>query len=248
MTRSVRLSLILLLVAPAVLAQDFNRAEFYGGYSRMREKTTIESFAVSDPAGSTENITDLCSAATGQELGTNAQQFFCKGRNFGGFELGATWNFNRWFGVTGMVTRHSKKQTYVDDFGGAIQTIGTDEHITSVLAGVQFKDNGRTARFKPFAHVLAGTTRYTDRQSQLIDVLPQFNYVANDRESSLSLKIGGGVDIMVTPHIDVRAIEVDYTPIYAKDRHYGSISGPFTFDVKGKTADDYTVGFGIVLH
>jgi hypothetical protein len=181
-------------------------------------------------------------------IGTSSQQLFCKDRNFGGFELGATYNLTRYIGITADVTRHAKKQTFVDDFGGIIQTIDVDEHLTSLLAGVQLKDNGGTARFKPFAHALIGTTRYTDRQSQTVTGIPQASYTAKDSTSSLGLKIGGGIDIRVTPRIDIRVIEVDYAPFYAKDRHYGSSSGPFTFDVGGKTAQNYTIGFGIVVH
>jgi len=245
---SFRLSLVILMIAPTLLAQDYNKYEVYGGYSRMREKSNIESFSFTDPSGATTPVTDLCSTQTGEILGPNSQQFFCKRRNFSGFDVSVTYNLSRYFGITGDITRHSKDQTFVDDFGGIIQTIGTREHITSVLAGVRVKDNGPAARFKPFGHALIGTARYSDRQSQTIDAFPEFNYVANDRESSLALKIGGGLDIRVTPRVDLRVIEVDYNPLYAKDRHYKNISGPFTFDVKGKTARNFTIGFGVVVH
>jgi hypothetical protein len=245
--RYFRLSLILLMIAPALLAQDFNKLELYGGYSRMREKPNINAFSFT-AGGETQTIPALCSAETGEVIGTSSQQLFCKDRNFGGFELGATYNLTRYFGITTNITRHAKKQTFVDDFGGIIQRINVDEHLTSFLAGVQVKDNGGAARFKPFAHALIGTTRYNDRQSQTVTGIPQASYTAKDSTSSLGVKIGGGIDIRVTPAIDLRVIEIDYTPFYAKDRHYGSSSGPFTFDVGGKTADNYTIGFGVVVH
>jgi len=246
--RIFRLSILLLMIAPALLAQDFAKFEVYGGFSRMREKSNIDTFSYTDPSGATTPIPDLCSAQTGEMLGPNSQQFFCKRRNFDGFDLSLTWNLTRYLGVTGNVTRHTKDQTFVDDFGGITQTIRVRERLTYFLAGVRLKDNGSNARFKPFAHALIGTARYTDRQSQDIDAFPEANYVAEDRETSLAMKIGGGLDIRVTPHVDIRAIEVDYTPVYAGDRHYDSISGPFAFDVTGKTAQNYTIGFGVVVH
>jgi len=244
---SFRLSLILLIIAPTLFAQDFNKLEFYGGYSRMREKPNIDTFSYS-AGGQTQEIPALCSAETGEIIGPNSQTLFCRDRNFGGFDLGATYNLTRYFGVTANVTRHSKKQTFIDDFGGIIQTIDVDEHITSILAGVQVKDNGGSARFRPFAHALVGSTRYTDRQSQTVTGIPEASYTANDSTSNLGVKIGGGIDIRVTPRIDIRVIEIDYTPFYAKDRHYDSTSGPFAFDVGGKSAQNYTIGFGIVVH
>ena len=245
--KAFRLSLCLLIMTPALFAQDFNKLEFYGGWSRMREKPNIDTFAYS-AGGQTQEIPALCSAETGEMIGRNSQALFCKDRNFGGFELGATWNFNRYVGITANITRHAKKETFVDDFGGIIQTIKVDEQLTSVLAGVQLKDNGGSARFKPFAHALLGTTRYRDRQSQTVTGIPEASYTAKDSTSALGVKIGGGIDIRVSPRIDLRVIEVDYTPFYAKDRHYESSSGPFAFDVGGKSAQNYTIGFGIVVH
>jgi opacity protein-like surface antigen len=239
---------ILSLIAPAALAQTFNRWEVYGGWSQARQRSNIRQFSFSDPGGDTTVVSDLCSAATGEMLGPNSQQFFCRRSNFSGFDLGLTWNVHRWLGITADVTRHARKRTFIDDFGGITQTIGTDESLLNVLAGVQVKDNATGARVKPFAHALAGVARYTDRQSQDLDALPQFDYLARDRETSLALKIGGGIDVAVTPRVDLRVIQLDYNPVYARNRSYGSISGPFTFDVKGRTAQNWIVGFGVVVH
>jgi hypothetical protein len=209
----------------------------------------VNSISFSTPDGGSGGFTDLCSTATGEMLGPNSQQFFCKGRGFDGFDLAGTYNVNRYLGITGNVTGSWRDERFVDDFGGITQTIATRDRLFGVLAGVQLKDNrSGGSRVRPFVHALAGIARYNGRQRQTIDAFPDFNYLAEDRDTSLAIKVGGGIDLQLTPRIDVRVIEVDYNPIFAGDRGLKTISGPFAFRVSGKTARNYTVGFGIVVH
>jgi len=46
-----------------------------------------------------------------------------------------------------------------------------------------------------------------------------------------------------------RIIEFDYNPVFAGDRSPKPISGPFTgVSFKGRTAHNYSIGVGIVIH
>ncbi|HYW73025.1 MAG TPA: hypothetical protein VE961_18505, partial [Pyrinomonadaceae bacterium] len=116
------------------------------------------------------------------------------------------------------------------------------------LGGMQFKLKPRSARLKPFAQVLAGFARYTNRQSQTIDIFPQFNFALQDRVTSFAMKVGGGVDIRAGKRIDIRVIEADYNPVFAKDRNPERISGPFTASFVGRNMNGLTIGAGIVIH
>ena len=243
------LSAVILACATSALAQDFHRFEFFGGYSRARVKSTIESLSFTTPDGGSGGYTDLCSAATGEMLGRNSQDLFCKGRGFGGVDLSATWNVSRYLGLKAGITAYSKSETFVDAFGPIVQTIDVDEDLYSLLAGIQLKDNGTTdRRWRPFAHALIGGARYKNRQSQDINAFPEFNFTAEDRETSVAVKIGGGLDVRLTPHIDLRVIEIDYAPVFAGDRSWDTISGPFRFRVEGKTSHNVTASFGIAVH
>jgi opacity protein-like surface antigen len=244
--------LILAACAPVSFAQgsdDYNKVEVYGGYSLDRTKSNISSLS-STSGGQTETFTNLCSAQTGQQLGPNSQKFFCDRRNFNGFDASVTYNLTKYIGIKGNFTGHFKTETFVDVFTppGVTQTINVREHLYNFLAGVQVKNNGRTGRIKPFAHALFGVARYTARQQQTIDLFPQFNFVAQDRETSFAMKLGGGLDIRAGKKIDIRVIEFDYNPMFAGDRPWQPVSGPFTFNVTGQTAHNYTFGFGIVIH
>lgn len=250
-----RISLLLLLIlatAATAVAQgggDYNKIEVYGGFSLGRLKSNIDSLSFT-AGGQTQTYSNLCSTATGQQLGPNSQEFFCQARSFNGFDASLAYNLSRYLGVKGDLTGHFKSDRFVDVFTppGATQTESTRERLYNFLAGVQIKDNRKAKRVKPFGHALAGFARYTARQEQTIDLFPQFNFVANDKETSFALKVGGGLDVRVSPRVDIRVIELDYNPVFAGDRSWTTVSGPFTFTVTGKTAHNFTIGSGVVIH
>lgn len=247
------LSLFVLASASVGLAQgadDYNKWEVYGGYSLARVESNITRASFTSANG-TQTFTDLCSAATGQEIGPNSQKFFCTRRNFNGFEGSVSYNVSKYIGVKGDFTAHFKSQSFVDKFTppGVTQTLANTERLYNFLGGLQIKNNSRSARIKPFAHALAGFARYTNRQQQTLDLFPQFNFVIEDRDTSFAMKVGGGLDIRAGKRIDIRVIELDYNPVFAGDRQPKSVSGPFTnVSLTGRTANNFTIGFGIVIH
>ncbi len=253
MRRLCLLSLFILASASAGLAQgsdDYYKWDVYGGYSLGRFKTNVNSASFTSSSG-TESFSNLCSSATGDMIGPNFQKFFCTRRNFNGFDASITRNLSKYVGIQGDLTGHFKSQTYVDKFTppGVTQTIPTRERVWNFLGGIQLKNNTRDARVKPFGHALAGVARYTDRQQQILDLFPQFNFTIEDRVTSFAMKVGGGLDIRAGKRIDVRVIEVDYNPVFAGDRTAKSIAGPFNpVKFTGRTAPNFTVGVGIVIH
>jgi hypothetical protein len=63
------------------------------------------------------------------------------------------------------------------------------------------------------------------------------------------LKVGGGLDVRVSQHVDARLIEFDYNPAFTHDRNARIVSGSFTnVLLAGRTAHVYTFGAGIVIH
>lgn len=80
----------------------------------------------------------------------------------------------------------------------------------SFMGGLQFKDNGTDKKVKPFAHVLGGVTRQNAKVKDdgvLVD-----DYIQN----SFSMVVGAGIDFKVTDGFSIRAIQVDYNPIFSK--------------------------------
>ena len=253
MRKQLLLTLFILICAPVSFAQgssDYNKVEVYGGYSLARFKTNVNSASFTS-SGGTQTFTDLCSKATGDMIGLNSQKFFCQRRNFNGFDASLTYNVSKYVGIKGDFTGHFKKEAFVDNFTppGVNQTVSNQERLYNFLGGVQIKNNSKTARLKPFAHALAGVARYTNRQRQTLDLFPQFNFTIEDRVTSFALKLGGGLDLRMGKRIDLRVFEFDYNPVFAGDRQARIIAGPFTsVSFKGKTAHNYSIGVGIVIH
>lgn len=252
MKRFCLLSVLVLASASLTLAQgsnDYNKVDIYAGYSLGHFTSNIHQATFTSPGGP-QTFSGLCTPATGEMLGRNSQKFFCARRNFNGFDASVTGNLSRYVGITGNVTGHWKKTSYLDNFTppGVNQTLANDEKFWNFLGGLQFKDNSRSKRIKPFGHVLAGFARYSNRQSQTLDLFPAFNFTIEDRATSFAMKIGGGVDLRVGKRVDIRLIQADYNPVFAKDRNPERISGPFAVSIVGRTMNGLTIGAGIVIH
>jgi len=251
--RLLLLAVLIFVCAPIGFAQggnDYHKLEVYGGFSLARTESNVNSASFTS-SGGTQTFTNLCSAATGAEIGPNSQKFFCTRRNFNGFDGSITFNVNKYIGFKGDFTGHFKTEAFVDKFTppGVTQTLANQEHLYNFLGGVQIKNNSKTARIKPFAHALAGVARYTNRQQHTLDLFPQFNFTIQDQVTSFAMKVGGGLDIRAGKRIDIRVFEFDYNPVFAGDRQPKSIAGPFTkVSFTGKTANNYTFGVGIVIH
>ena len=247
------LTVFILASASVGLAQgsdDYHKWDVYGGYSLGRFKTNVNGASFTSSSG-TETFSNLCSSATADMIGANFQKFFCTRRNFNGFDAAVAYNVSKYVGIKADLTGHFKSQTFVDKFTppGVTQTIPNRERLWNFLGGVQVKDNRRDARVKPFGHALAGFARYTNRQQQTLDLFPQFNFTIEDRITSFAMKVGGGLDVRAGKRIDIRLIEVDYNPVFAGDRTAKSIAGPFNpVKFTGRTAHNFTVGVGIVIH
>jgi opacity protein-like surface antigen len=231
------------LCASAALAQssdDYNKVEFYGGYSYNRVQSNAKS---STAFGTTfEN----CSRAATDIIGRNFQTYFCQRHSFNGFDTSITYNLNRYFGVKANVTGHSKTIPFTDVFDGTAETNTVTERIYNFLGGVQVKNNGRDARLKPFAHVLVGAARNSRREVNTSPI-PLDNFTNRSKVTSFAMKLGGGLDVRLNRRFDVRLIEFDYNPIFTRD--YIVSGNPFdAIHVKGRTAHNFTIGFGIAFH
>jgi hypothetical protein len=75
-----------------------------------------------------------------------------------------------------------------------------------------------------------------------------FNFSIRDHSTSLAMSVGGGIDINVMPRVDVRLIEVDYVPVFGRDRTTPTVNADFDQRVKGRTAKNVKFSFGIVMH
>lgn len=231
MKRLLTLAVLVLLIAPAALAQsdDYRKLEFFGGYSALN---------FDNLGGDTDNpgINDLLSEKN----------------TLRGFNAALTYNFNRYFGVKGDWSLHLRE----DNFSRPAGSGTIDTTVQNFLGGIQIKDNSKDGpRFKPFGHALFGVA------NQKIDVdSPQLPAVFgisdfHVNETSFAMAFGGGIDIKLTDRIDVRAVQVDWNIIKRGDQQLGIVLVPTPlqtvgqpFVLPGTRQDNLRLGIGIVIH
>ena len=130
---------------------------------------------------------------------------------FNGAEGAVTGNISRYVGIKGDYAFHFKS------FDGAPFNLDLKTH--TLVGGLQLKDNSKETKVKPFGHLMAGLQH--SRVSGLV----------RDSETGWAGVIGGGVDVKVSPRVDIRAIQLDYNPTR----------------LGGSTQHNFRVGVGVVF-
>jgi len=147
--------------------------------------------------------------------------FLSQREGFNGVNASVTGNVSRYFGLKGDYSFHRK--SFNESFGATSFDIDTDLH--QLFGGVQFKDNAKETKVKPFAHVMAGiaNARFSARGTGLPDT--------SDSETGFAGIVGGGIDFRVSPRVDIRAIQFDYNPTR----------------LSGETQHNFRIGIGVVF-
>ena len=146
-------------------------------------------------------------------------------RTANGFEGAYVRNIHRYFGIKGSVSgayrNDSFEPTFTDPTNGTFSyRIKTSDAVYNFLGGVQVKNNASEARFKPFAHALAGVAVTRSKISAPVCTAGTCPSIINNgaaftfTNTNFAAAVGGGLDIKINEKIDFRAIQVDYNPIY----------------------------------
>ena len=184
---------ILLVCAPAGFAQsDYSNWEFFIGYAHERanngaDRLDARGRAV-NPNGSTQRV-DFVSKripynGVSTELVANVTP-----------HIGLVTNFAATFANTDFLDALSGKS-----FHARIARY-------TLLFGPRY--NWRNSSpFIPYAHALFGLTRYQAKFRNNDFTCPDTN------ETAFAMALGGGLDIRASKHIDIRAGQVDYLPVF----------------------------------
>ncbi|MET0621983.1 MAG: outer membrane beta-barrel protein [Pyrinomonadaceae bacterium] len=221
---------LLLLLAPAALAQgEYNKWEFFGGYSGL----------------SFDNI-------GGDTSNPEVDDVLGEKNTLRGFELSLTRNVHRYVGIKFDYSLHLRE----DEFSLPAGSGTVDSTVQNYLGGIQIKNNDKEGpRFKPFAHALFGVAvQKVDLDSpQLQTVFGISDFHAN--ETSFAMAFGGGIDIKLNKRIDVRAGQIDWNIINRGDQQLGTVLrvNPLQtvgqpFFVPGSRQDNLRLSIGIVIH
>ena len=224
MKRPVVIVALLLVLAPGALAQsdDYNKVEFFGGYSFMN---------FDNAAGNTNNAE--VNAVLGSKEGMQ------------GLNLSLTGNVHKYVGVKFDYSLHLRE----DNFSRPLGSGTIDSSVSNYLGGLQFKNNTKEGpRFKPFAHALFGVAvQKIDVDSpQLPTVFGVNDFSIN--ETSFALALGGGVDIKINERFDARVGQIDYNMIRRGDQQFQGVTPGQTITLPNTRQDNLRFSVGIVIH
>ena len=185
------LTILIVAYASVSFAQsaDYNKVEFYGGYSHNRIDTGIGD---SDPA-----LRDIIDEREG----------------FHGFNTSVTGNITRYVGLKFDVAGHFKEKSF--PFLSTAR-VDVESSVFNFLGGVQLKDNSTEARVKPFAQALVGVARarnkvaFTNVACAAVFPSPCTDFTETD--TGFAGAFGGGLDIRASKRIDIRVVQFDYNP------------------------------------
>ena len=194
-------ALLVACTAPFTFAQtaadDYNKVDVGVLYSHNRVDTGVE-----DPN----------------------QNFLSEREGFHGFEAFVKGNVSRYVGLKGSYSFNRK--SFNTGGGTAATTFDVDTDIHQFLGGVEFKDNAKETKVKPFAHVLAGVAHARAKVSN--STIP-FN--DSENENGFAAAVGGGIDFKLGDRVDLRAVQFDYNPVRSN----------------GETSHNFRIGIGLIF-
>jgi opacity protein-like surface antigen len=184
---------IILVSAPASLAQsDYSNWEFFVGYAHERanngaDRLDRRGLAV-NPNGTTQRV-DFVSERIPYN-GVSGEVVANVHRN-----LGLVVNFAATFANT----------DFVDALSGRKFNARVSRYV--LLGGPRY--NWRNSSpFLPYAHALFGVARYH------ADFRDNDFTCPDTSETAFAMALGAGLDIRASKHVDVRAAQVDYLPVF----------------------------------
>ncbi len=209
------LTVLIALCASLTYAQERSRPELFVGYSYENTDSGIES---RDFGG-----TDIPS--------TTLENNF----NLNGFNVSGTGYLTKRFGIAGDFSASFRRRT--EDFGVAQARSRLSLYNITVGPQVKFFN---VHRVTPFVHALFGIARRSLRVEP-VDAGVTSTASATDSTTDFTMNLGGGVDVRLKERVDVRVIQVDYNPIFLRNRIVEGLNFP------SRTANGVRVSIGLVF-
>lgn len=235
-----KLFFLLLLVvfsAPLAFAQtgatDDRKWEFYVGYANLQAEGL-------PPRVSNQTNTD----------NTFSNSLFGDRTGLHGFETAATGYVTRRFGITGDFSFNQHTRSFNTTPAGLTTQNSLDTRVINILGGphVRFPNTTRTT---PFLHALFGVA-YTRFEAQAITpvtggtVSRSFATSATD----FAMALGGGLDVRVNNRVSVRALQLDYNPIFLRERSVNVLGAAGAIQpqrLESNRQDNIRIGAGVVF-
>ena len=184
---------ILLVCAPSGFAQsDYSHWEFFIGYAHERANNGADRLdqrgRAVNPNGSTQRV-DLVSERI----------------PFNGVTAEVVANVTPHIGLVANFSATFANPDFVDGLSGRRFNARVSRYL--LLGGPRYNWRNSSA-FLPYMHALFGVARYRANFRNKDFACPDTN------ETAFAMALGGGLDIKAGKHIDIRAVQVDYLPVF----------------------------------
>ncbi len=214
-----------LMLSSAAFAQGGQPVSFFAGYSNLQAEGRF------DPNSPNQAFRD---------------DFFDRRRGAHGVNLAIAGYPTKVFGIKGDFSFHRNKDD--TNFTGGQNSVETQVYYFMGGPIVKFRNRGRV---EPFVHGLAGGahTRFVvDTQRTVTGGTTRNTFETNSTDFAAA--IGGGIDVRLGERFSIRAIQVDYAPIFLRDRSISALGNagalqPFTLE--GQRQDNIRISVGIVF-
>ena len=191
------IAIMSVVVASAQAVDDYKKGEFFIGYSNGQVDTGLDS-------------------------GSSVGDFFRDRANFHGVNVSGVYNVSRYVGIKGDVSATFNNTRFADVFvepgtGTTFTTsFKTTNSLYNVVGGVQVKDNTREGTIKPFAHAMVGLGHVRTKVNDVVCTPIVLCPIIEDSfsENGFTGVFGGGLDFRLNNSIQIRAIQVDYNPLW----------------------------------
>lgn len=224
------LSLLTALCALPATAQttaDDRRPEFFVGYSNLQAEGLPE-----------RNTT----------TGSFSDDLFGERTGLHGINVSATGYLTPRFGLTGDFSYHARDRNFTPVGGGEGDI---DTRVINILGGPQVRFPNQT-RATPFLRALFGVanTRFNVSSSTQPagggTVTSSFSTNATD----FAMALGGGLDVRVGERVGLRVFQIDYNPVFLRDRSINVLGGAGAIQptrLESNRQDNIRLGFGVVF-
>lgn len=190
--------IVISITAASAQSDDYKKGEFYVGYT----------------AGQVDRGFDSDIPASGVFFNRELDNDPYHGAN-----VSAVYNVSRYIGLKAdfsAVYNRTKFNFTVP--GGTPFAFDTSNSLYNALGGIQIKNNSSDKRFKPFVHALVGAGHgRTKVKSVSCPVTVDCSDFVGGSETGLAGAFGGGLDIKLSNHVDLRLVQIDYNPIRFQD-------------------------------
>lgn len=185
MSKVFLLAILLVSCAPMAFAQssdDYNKLEFYGGYSHNRVDTGSGGTIIGNREG------------------------------FNGFNTAVTGNITRYVGLKFDVAGHFKEKSFPIGSGSIDVNSNLFNFLGGVQVKDNSKDAKFKPFAQALVGVARGRNRVAFNGILCTAIFPSPCSNFTETDTGLAGAIGGGLDIKLNDRFDIRAIQVDYNP------------------------------------